>query len=282
MSSLIQPYPRWLLLSLFLVLWSITRGTRHETALGFGAQAQLSGLTGCPLGCAAQAFTQVDCTVLDVTCACASSSFLSDAQACMTANCTVAETEAGIQDLKNACAASPVLVQRQATTTSTSATATASSTASDSSSASASSSAASSSASTSASASGNSTVTASSTSASCREQQRQQRSQQYRFSDKLGGNKLGGIKLFGVGVERQCLSRVKFLGSFSNVKLAPLECGRDDGCDGRGDARNGSTVTTNVPAVSTTPAGNTGAAMGLRAPSALAVLGALLVWAGLY
>ncbi|KAF9806393.1 hypothetical protein IEO21_08671 [Rhodonia placenta] len=278
MSSLIQPYPRWLLLSLFLVLWSITRGTRHETALGFGAQAQLSGLTGCPLGCAAQAFTQVDCTVLDVTCACASSSFLSDAQACMTANCTAAETKAGIQDLNNACAASPVLVQRQATTTSTSASATttASSTVFDSSSTSASSSAASSSASTSASASG-STVTASSTSASCREQQREQCSQQYRFSDKLCCS-----KLFGVGVERQCLSRVKFLGSFSNVKLAPLKCGRDDGCDSRGDARNGSTVTTNVPAVSTTPAGNTGAAMGLRAPSALAVLGALLGWAGLY
>ncbi|PIL26620.1 hypothetical protein GSI_11286 [Ganoderma sinense ZZ0214-1] len=111
--------PRWLLLSLFLVLWSWSIGLRRDgRALGLGVDAvrvdshavweakRQIGLPICAQQCALQAQEAIGCgNSLNLQCACHSPQFFPGTVDCMTANCTATDKEIGQDELLTACKA---------------------------------------------------------------------------------------------------------------------------------------------------------------------------------
>ncbi|KAL6304975.1 hypothetical protein BKA93DRAFT_241722 [Sparassis latifolia] len=101
--------PRWVPL---LVLWSWASSTRRDgrpIVLGLGVEAQPSGLPQCAATCAVEAATATGCEGLDFACACASPSFLSSAQLCMSNECNSADAQTGMQILDATCSGVTVL-----------------------------------------------------------------------------------------------------------------------------------------------------------------------------
>ncbi|KAI0333199.1 hypothetical protein GY45DRAFT_1344161 [Cubamyces sp. BRFM 1775] len=125
--------PRWLLLSVFLFLWSLSSGLRRDgrapRALGLGVDARAhipvaddlvvpeeyapstvwkrdAILPGCAAVCASQAAGTIGCGAgLNLGCACHSPSFLPDTVNCMDKNCTSIDEQVGQQALQSACLA---------------------------------------------------------------------------------------------------------------------------------------------------------------------------------
>ncbi|KAI0666964.1 hypothetical protein C8Q78DRAFT_407687 [Trametes maxima] len=123
--------PRWVLLSVFLFLWSLSSGLRRDgrsRTLGLGVDARahmpvadtmLDMLEGsehlgiwkrqvaiptCAALCAAQAGDTVGCGEgLNLGCACHSPSFLPDTVNCMESNCTSKDSQLGQQAIQSAC-----------------------------------------------------------------------------------------------------------------------------------------------------------------------------------
>ncbi|GBE80919.1 hypothetical protein SCP_0306410 [Sparassis crispa] len=95
--------PRWVPL---LVLWSWASSTRRDgrpIVLGLGVEAQPSGPPQCAATCAVEAATATGCEGLDFACACASPSFLSSAQLCMSNECNSADAQTEMQILDATC-----------------------------------------------------------------------------------------------------------------------------------------------------------------------------------
>ncbi|KAI0364832.1 hypothetical protein BV20DRAFT_1104984 [Pilatotrama ljubarskyi] len=138
--------PRWLVLSVFLFLWSLSSGFRRDgrtRALGLGVEArthmpvadtmmdmqeegipviwkrQLVGIPNCAALCASQAGDAVGCGEgLNLGCACHSPSFLPNTVTCMDNNCTSIDEQLGQQALQSACQAIGTSTTSPATTTS--------------------------------------------------------------------------------------------------------------------------------------------------------------------
>ncbi|KAI0359484.1 hypothetical protein OH77DRAFT_1029274 [Trametes cingulata] len=137
--------PRWLILSVFLFLWSLSSGFRRDTrtrALGLGVEArahmpvadamvdvqgegvpvvwrrQLVGIPNCAALCASQAGDAVGCGEgLNLACACHSPSFLPNTVTCMDNNCTSIDEQLGQQALQSACQAIGTSTTSSAATT---------------------------------------------------------------------------------------------------------------------------------------------------------------------
>ncbi|OSC97057.1 hypothetical protein PYCCODRAFT_1455117 [Trametes coccinea BRFM310] len=133
--NLVVQQPRWVLLSAFLFLWSLSSGLRRDgpgRALGLGVDARAHlpvadnlvvgdeqeeyasagiwkrqvGLPNCAALCASQASDTVGCGQgINLACACHSPSFLPDTVNCMDKNCTSIDEQLGQQALQSACEA---------------------------------------------------------------------------------------------------------------------------------------------------------------------------------
>ncbi|KAI0644799.1 hypothetical protein C8Q79DRAFT_732537 [Trametes meyenii] len=125
--------PRWVLLSVFLFLWSLSSGLRRDgrsRTLGLGVDARAHmpvadtmldmlgdseserlgiwkrqvAIPTCAALCAAQAGDAVGCGEgLNLGCACHSPSFLPDTVNCMESNCTSKDSQLGQQAIQSAC-----------------------------------------------------------------------------------------------------------------------------------------------------------------------------------
>ncbi|RDX43252.1 hypothetical protein OH76DRAFT_1474943 [Lentinus brumalis] len=118
--SVFTQQPRWLLLSVFLVLWSWSSGFRRDgnraKALGLGVEARLPpfegtwqerrqvGLPVCAQRCAVEATQDIGCgTGLNFACACHQPNFMADAVNCMTDSCSTNDKATGQSFLMLAC-----------------------------------------------------------------------------------------------------------------------------------------------------------------------------------
>ncbi|TFK85517.1 hypothetical protein K466DRAFT_588035 [Polyporus arcularius HHB13444] len=118
--SLFTQQPRWLLLSVFLVLWSWSSGFRRDgnraKALGLGVEARSPpfegtwqekrqvGLPVCAQRCALEATQDIGCgTGLNFACACHQPNFMADAVNCMTGSCSTNDKATGQSFLMLAC-----------------------------------------------------------------------------------------------------------------------------------------------------------------------------------
>ncbi|KAI0762935.1 hypothetical protein C8Q74DRAFT_188950 [Fomes fomentarius] len=112
--SILTQQPRWLLLSVFLILWSWTSGLKRDgkKAPGLGVEARVpqfqtrqQGIFApCVALCATQANEAIGCgDTLQLACACHSAQFMPDAVNCFTANCTAEEKTEGQAQLMVAC-----------------------------------------------------------------------------------------------------------------------------------------------------------------------------------
>ncbi|KAH9856847.1 hypothetical protein C2E23DRAFT_866162 [Lenzites betulinus] len=131
--------PRWVVLSMFLFLWSVSSGFRRDArALGLGVDARFYvpdadvmvdmqgemwkrqvAIPTCAALCASQADAKVGCGPgLDLGCACHSPTFLPDTVNCMDVNCTTTDKQQGQQVLQSACLAVGTSTTSAATSTS--------------------------------------------------------------------------------------------------------------------------------------------------------------------
>ncbi|KAH9925862.1 uncharacterized protein BXZ73DRAFT_78849 [Epithele typhae] len=137
--SLLTSQPRWLLLSIFLILWSWSSGFRRsstpktaQAAFGLGVDARafpdsrlyrrVFGLPECAEQCADQAVQAVGCgNGLNFDCACHNPDFMPDAVNCMTTACSANDKATGQATLMTECvlAGTSVSVPTSATSTST-------------------------------------------------------------------------------------------------------------------------------------------------------------------
>ncbi|KAI0628453.1 hypothetical protein C8Q77DRAFT_1076794 [Trametes polyzona] len=138
--TFVAQQPRWLILSAFLFLWSISSGFRRDgrgNALGLGVEARahlpvadvvIDGqadvwkrqvvIPNCAVICASQAASQVGCGEgLNLGCACHSPSFLPDTVNCMDKNCTSIDEQEGQRALQNACLAAGTSTTSASSTT---------------------------------------------------------------------------------------------------------------------------------------------------------------------
>ncbi|KAI0712808.1 hypothetical protein C8T65DRAFT_646458 [Cerioporus squamosus] len=118
--SLLTQQPRWLLLSVFLILWSWSSGFKRDEnrqkALGLGVEARAPlyegawqerrqvGLPVCAQRCAVEATEDIGCGPgLNFACSCHQPNFMADAVNCMTGSCSANDKATGQSFLMLAC-----------------------------------------------------------------------------------------------------------------------------------------------------------------------------------
>ncbi|RPD58054.1 hypothetical protein L226DRAFT_537367 [Lentinus tigrinus ALCF2SS1-7] len=118
--SVLTQQPRWLLLSVFLILWSWSSGFKRDgnraKVLGLGVEARSPPFEGtwqekrqmgfpmCAQRCAVEATQDIGCgTSLNFACACHQPNFMADAVNCMTGSCSASDKAMGQSFMMLAC-----------------------------------------------------------------------------------------------------------------------------------------------------------------------------------